>query len=255
MKTASPLHRLASVATSLLALLCVTAGAVVRADGLDPYLVARWTFNDGTLKADQGGYILERKDWGSSPALDLANGQARIGSGTFLTCKKINSADQPDLARTVTLWVRLRIESPLANDAFLFGLRDQVDPGEWRNIVLCALGQPTQPGHTSFYSRLSNKEICSRSSNLPELLPGDFRTLALVFDGNARTVTWYVDGQQLEGRHRDATALDAFNNFAIGRLKASASAPPMSVDEIRIYGIALTSEWIAEIDPVSSPTK
>lgn len=255
MKITSPVHciRFTGRLAALAAALFCSASAILQADGLDQYLVARWTFNDGTLKADHGGYILEQVDFGSKPGLEIINGQAHLKPGTLLASAKINSKDKPELKKTVTMWMRVKFEEPLSNDAFLFGLRDQVAPGAWKNIVFTALsangGGKTQ-NRATFFSRLHNQEKSSRSSSLPEISAGEFHTLALVFDGNKKTVALLVDDTKLEHSHRDATSLDDFDNFGVGRLAGPAAPPPMIIEEIRIYSIALTPEWIGEIDPV-----
>lgn len=231
--------------------LALFGGCVVAGEPMDKHLVARWTFNSGTLKSDVGGYTLQSRDWGSAPFLDLVDGKVRIGPGTLLVSDKINSTDLPKLGETLTIWIRLRIETPIVNDASFCGLRDQVEPGGWNNLVFCGLGQPGQPDHTSLFARFHTKAKFGRSSTLPELKPGAFHDIAMVFDGYGKTITYYVDGQELSGKHGDATALDAFNNFAIGRLSASAASPEMVVDEIRIYNTALNAQWIGEIEPVA----
>jgi hypothetical protein len=257
MRNTSPIHSIrppGRAATSLAALLCLTA-AGLHANGLDQHLVARWTFNDGTLKADHGGHVLERTDFGSTPGLEISGGQARLKPGTLLVSPGINSTDKPELKKALTIWVRVKFETPLKNDAFLFGLRNQTAPGEWKTIVFTALGangDGTTQNRATFISRLHNQEASSRSSSLPEIPAGEFHTLALVFDGAKKTSGLIIDDTRLEHTHRDATSLDAFDNFAIGRLKASSAPPPMVIEEIRIYAIALTLEWIAEIDPLVS---
>jgi hypothetical protein len=235
-----------------LAVFAVICSCSLAEEPLDKYLVARWTFNGGSLKSDVGNYPLRQMDWGSGPSLDLTNGEARIGRGTLLIAEGINSKALPKLTGTVTVWIRLMIETPIVNDSFFYGFRDQPEPGNWKNLVFCGLGQPGQPDHSSLFCRFASKAQFGRSSTLPELKPGAYHNIAMVFDGNANTVTYYIDNQELSGRHKEATELDAFDNFAIGRLSASAASPEMVVDEIRIYSTALNSKWIAEIDPVTS---
>ncbi|MFA6960907.1 MAG: LamG-like jellyroll fold domain-containing protein [Opitutaceae bacterium] len=219
---------------------------------LDKYLVARWTFNGGSLKSDVGNYKLRQMDWGSAPSLDFDKDAARIGRGTLLICDDINSKALPKLTSTVTIWIRVLFETPIVNDSFFYGFRDEPEPGNWKNLVFCGLGQPGQPDHSSLFCRFASKAQFGRSSTLPEMKPGLFHNVAMVFDGNANSITYYVDSQELIGKHKEAASLDAFTNFAIGRLSASAASPEMVVDEIRIYGTALNSKWIGEIDPVVS---
>lgn len=255
MKITSSLHYIKSIGRIAACATAIIGSSVVSlwADGLDQYLVARWTFNDGTLKADHGDAVLKPINVGSNQGCEIIKGQAHLKPGTLLATASINSSDKPELKKTVTIWVRLKFEGPLNNDAFFLGLRDEVGPGDWGNIVFTALsangGGKTQ-NRTTFSTRLHNQEKSSRGSSLPEITPGEFHSISLIFDGNKKTSTLLVDSNKLEHSHRDATSLDDFAGFGIGRLKTSVAVPPMIIEEIRIYSIALSPEWIAEIDPV-----
>lgn len=243
--------RLLRIAAALLSSFLIISSLQAQS-GLDQYLVARWTFNQGSLKSDQGDFSLRKLDFGTMPTLSFEDGVAKLGPGTLLVCEAINSTDQPDLAKAVTIWLRVRFDAPIVTDSFFFGLRNQSPAGDWAHMVLSALNRAKPENNTAFFTKLgSDANLSSGSRNLP-LEPGKFHTMALVFDGNTKTVTYLVDGQKLEGKHKDASALSAFNNFSIGRLKAAGANPPASVDEVRLYSVALTPEWIAEIEPVSN---
>ncbi|MFA6959194.1 MAG: LamG-like jellyroll fold domain-containing protein [Opitutaceae bacterium] len=228
--------------------LSVAAGAAGAA-GLDQYLVARWTFNDGSLKADKGGYLLRMLEIGSGSSLTVEKGQANLGRGTLLACENINSATMPKLGRNITIWARLRIDAPAPATAFLFGLRDQVPAGDWKNMVLAVRARDLPANATNAFVRFATGSQMNSPSLSVALEPGKFVSVALVFDGDTKAVTYVVDGQSLVGKHKDAVALGDFNNFAIGRLK-EAGAVAMTIDEVRIYSVALSPEWVADITPV-----
>lgn len=236
--------RLGSV---FVAFLCLSASAV--AANLDQYLVARWTFNDGSLKAEKGGYVLRTVVAGSDPLLTFENGQVRLGRGMLLVCEDISSATKPGLANEITIWARLRLDTAAPQAAFLFGLRDLPEPGDWRNMVLAVLARDKPVDTTLAFSRFSSGAQLGSPSNSTPITPGKFVSVAMVFDGMAKTVTYIVDGRAFEVKHQDADRLGDFDNFAIGRLK-EAAAVAMTVDEIRVYSVAISPEWVADIAPV-----
>ena len=212
-------------------------------------LFARWTFSDGLLKSDIGNFTLRQVDDGNEPTLTVANGHAKLGPRALLVCEQINSKDMPQLAKAVTLWARLRIDAPAENDAFLFGLRDTEELGNWRNMVLAMLSRPTPANSTGIFGRVAaGANIGSGPSSMIPIMPGRFVSIGLVFDGEKRELTYVVDGRVVAAKHRDATSLADFTSLAVGRLKTEGLVP-LTIDELRIYSVALSPEWVAEIAP------
>lgn len=228
----------------LLTLSCL-AGSASAAD----ILLARWTFSDGLLKSDIGGFTLRQVDDGNEPTLTLANGHAKLAPRALLVCEEINSMDMPQLAKALTLWARIRIDAPTENDAFLFGLRDMEGIGNWRNMILAMLARPEPANSTGVFGRVSaGANIGSGPSSMVPVVPGRFVSVGMVFDGEKRELTYVVDGRSVSAKHRDATALAEFTHLAVGRLKAEGLVP-LTIDELRVYSVALSPEWVAEISP------
>lgn len=234
-----------SLAGFLFAVLCL-----VRPAAADDILVARWTFNDGLLKSDVGDFTLRQIDQETEPTLILANGQARLAPRGLLACDQINAKDMPRLAKAVTLWARLRIDSPVKNDAFLFGLRDTEGLGNWRHMILAMLARPEPAHSTGIFGHLSSgASVGSGPSSMISIQPGRFVSIALVFDAERREVTYFVDGETFVSRQRETTPLAEFTSLAVGRLKAEGLAA-LTIEELRVYSVALSPEWVAEIAPV-----
>ncbi|MDR1282969.1 MAG: hypothetical protein LBK99_19425 [Opitutaceae bacterium] len=221
--------------------------SVACAAGLDQYLVARWTFDKtNPLQSDTGNLTLRQSGTGRDQTLEFANGAAILGAGTTLVCEQINSKEKPGLAKAITIWARLRLASTAAPDSFLLGLRNETAKGDWRNMILAAHSRAS--GVTGFFSTLAGNTQASSGSRSLALEPDRFVSLALVFDGSEKSLTCLVDGQPLAAKHKDALALADFNNFAIGRLKETGGTA-MTIDEVRIYSIALSPEWVADLTP------
>lgn len=212
-------------------------------------LVARWTFGDGLLKSDIGGFTLRQADEGNEPTLTLSNGHAKLGPRALLVCDEINSKDMPQLAKALTIWARIRLDAPAENDAFLFGLRDVEGMGNWRNMVLAMLARPEPANSTGIFGRTSaGANVGSGPSSMIPIVPGRFVSVGLVFDGVRREQSYIVDGSAVSMKHRDAASLADFTHLALGRLKAEGLVP-LTIDELRIYSVALSPEWVADIIP------
>lgn len=212
-------------------------------------LLARWTFSDGLLKSDIGGFTLRQIDEGAEPTLTIANGHAKLGPRALLICDEINSKDMPQLAKAITVWARIRIDAPAENDAFLFGLRDVEGMGNWRNMVLAMLARPEPANSTGIFGRTSaGTNVGSGPSSMLPIEPGRFVSVGLVFDGATREQSYIVDGRVVSLKHRDAASLADFTHFALGRLKTEGLVP-LTIDELRIYSVALSPDWVADITP------
>lgn len=213
-------------------------------------LLARWTFSDGLLKSDVGDFTLRQVDDGAEPTLTLGGGQAKLGPRALLVCDQINAKDTPQLAEAVTLWARIRIDAPVRSDAFLFGLRDLEGTGNWRNMILAQLARPEPANSTGIFARIGPEtNVGSGRSGMIPIIPGRFVSVALVFDGLKKEVTYVVDGVGVATRHHDATSLAGFTSLAIGRLKTEGLVP-FTIDELRVYTVAFSPEWAAEIEPL-----
>lgn len=241
---------------SLRLLCCLLAASTsLVASGLDQHLVARWSFNnamfaDDNLKSDVGSHALRVVRHGQDAEISFGDGAVTLGRGLLLVCESISSKDTPALSSSVTLWARMRVEQAASGDCFGFGLRATTAPGDWRDMVLATLHRP-EPRHAiGFFARhLDMAHELTSGSRHHLVEPGRWVTAALVFDGVRREVSYVVDGKVINGRHHDAATLATFTNFSLGRLKASGGNASLSFDEVRVYRVALSPEWIAEIQP------
>lgn len=231
----------------LLALLSMISP--LAASGLDQHLVARWSFNDQSMKSDRGNYTLVKRDAGRQATLELVDGAARLGPGALLVCDALDSRRHPGLRTAVTLWARVWMDTPAERDAFLFGLRAKTQPGDWGDMVLVAMARPQPPGASGFFATLGAGGRLASGSRVLPVAPGRFVSMALVFDASSKSITYVVDGKTVISGDREAVDLADFNNFAIGRLK-EAGGVGITVDEVRVYSIALSPEWIADIQPL-----
>ncbi len=240
-----------------LRLICglLAASTSLAASGLDQHLVARWSFNnamfaDDNLKSDVGPHALRVVRHGQDAEISFGDGAVTLGRGLLLVCESISSKDTPELSSSVTLWARMRVEQAATGDCFGFGLRSKTAPGDWSDMVLTTLHRPEPRHATGFFARhldMPNELTSGSRHHLIE--PGRWVTVALVFDGTKREVSYVVDGKVLNGRHHDAITLATFTNFALGRLKSTGGNASLSFDEVRVYRLALTPEWIGEIQP------
>lgn len=219
-----------------------------QASALDRHLVARWSFDRGSLRAETGGFHLEKRNVGSEVALDPASDSVTLGSGVLLSCGEINSEAFPGLRKAATLWARLKLEGDVRADGFLFGFSGVDGGGDWDDMALALLMRPEPVNSLRLFSKLEGGATVSSGSRAVEIESGRFVTIALVFDGENRVATCYVDGKPVVSRFREKARIRPFGNFSIGRLKL-AGGVGVTVDELRVYSVALPAEWVAEIEP------
>lgn len=236
--------------------LLAASTSLLASTGLDRHLVARWTFNDamfsdGNLKSDVGAHAFRVVRHGQDADIAFGDGVVTLGRGMLLVCDSISTKATPELSSSVTIWARLRVDQPARGDCFGFGLRSKSEPGDWLDMVLATMHRPKPENATGFFARhLDMAHELTSGSRHHIIEPGRWVSAALVFDGTKREVSYVVDGKVINGRHHDAITLATFTNFALGRLKASGGNAGLGFDEVRVYRIALTPEWIAEIKPV-----
>lgn len=234
----------------LITIVLATASFVstLQASALDRHLVARWSFDRGSLRADTGDFSLETRNVGREVSLSPSSDAVTLDSGVLLSCAEINSEAFPGLRKAVTLWARLKLEGDVTVDGFLFGFSGVEGGGDWNDMALALLMRPEPANSLRLFSKLDGGETVSSGSRSVEVESGRFVTIALVFDGANRTATCYVDGKPVVSRFREKAQLKPFNNFSIGRLKL-AGGVAVTVDELRVYSVALPAEWVAEIEP------
>lgn len=229
------------------------AASMARAD-LTKNMIAQWTFNQGDQSALVDSVnklaLAEKGAGGDQTTTFNPDGTVTLGRGRLLVVTDINTEKYPQLAKSVTIWARLRIDEP-TQMAFILGLLDDEKPADWKQqtftISYNPQGKPS-PAIGAFGWLTSGKPELTTGSESKPLAAGEFKTVAIAWDGDSKTLTFYFDGAVAKRTYSkgDAT-LQNFKSFALGRLKESSSTK-ITVDEVRIYDVALTPDWIGEIE-------
>jgi|GEM_PF-1598504 len=213
-------------------------------------MIARWDFENGDDQPwtdEVSGKPMERRGLGADQTVEReANGLLKLGKGTLLFSRAVNSAEHPELTHGITLWARVRFhEKPDA--AFLFGLMATAQPGDWKDqtLIVRSLGEG-KSGLGFFGQTQSGGELTNGSALLP-IPPDTVMNIALVYDGGRRRVTLYVNGEEIS-RHdpKWTPPLRDFEAVAVGRLNQHGRAA-LSIRELRVYSVPLSREWINEI--------
>lgn len=238
---------------ALVAVVCAGLAWQARAD-LTKNMIAQWTFNQpdsGALVDSVSKIRFEEKGAGGDQTTTYnPDGTATLGRGRLLVAAAINTEKFPQLAKSVTIWARIRVDEP-TQLAFIMGLLDADKPADWKQQTLCLNYNPQgKPSPTigGFGWLTSGKPELTTGSESKPLLTGEFKTVAIAWDGDSKTMTFYFDGVSVQRRYpRGDATLQAFKSLAVGRLKES-STTKITVDEVRIYDVALTPDWIGEIE-------
>lgn len=230
-------------------LLCLlVAGAPLFAEKKDPNLIAQWTFQKD-LKADWGGFELSEIDWGSDAQMMQRDGMVHLGGGRLLINHELNSGAFKNLRESATIWARMRLDAVPAQACFLMGFRNESDPAVWKDMSFALFYDTRNGGGVGFYSMLNNGEqFAGGSTSLAPVKPGEFFTVALVFDGPGGGREVMVNGKLINREMKlPAKTLAEFTNFALGRLMKH-STVAMTFDEVRIYGSPLSQGEIIRIE-------
>lgn len=236
--------------------LCLAGAPASRADFTEN-LLARWTFNRSGapgLLDDMGSIALQAATSPGAPATAPKfnpDGSVSLASSQALFADGLNSTRFPALGKGVTIWSRLRIDSEKAeHTSFLFGLLKDNRGADWADAVLVFLqALPSTGGGLGVFAHLSDRAEMSIGKNTVPEKPGVFVNVAIVFDGQKQELTAVVDGEIHSVKRAQANVLDAFGTLALGQAKRTGGAA-VTFDELRVYSVPLTPEWIAEISAV-----
>lgn len=226
-----------------------------RADVLDENLVARWSFQSGSLESDVGDYAFSEAGRGSLKSQD---GTVTLSGHKHLMVPEINSTDLPKLAEGVTIWARLRFdELPPKNEANVLGLQAVASDGSWDAITFSLLHRVDSKDASNsgiiFLAKLDNgTELGMGPSGKQPVALGEFINVAIVFDGANHRASLWINDHEVTRKNRDAEQLQAFAAFAIGMLTKHNTSCTITFDEVRIYSTVLGSEWLEEIEPLSN---
>ncbi len=226
-------------------------------------LLAGWTFNSqgsqtAALTADQGtlaGTVLSLTGTGLTLNGD---GTVGLGTGAVLYTNAINSTAQPTLLSNVTIWVSFTLTgAPGAPNNAIFGLTTATPYLSASNAgvagaVALAYQVNTGPQVRVIGTYSDNTTVFGPGSGLTPITVGTQNSAAIVFSKN----TSYADDTNGTFHSQTPTAmatLDAFTDFAIGRLFSSGNDGAITVNEVRIYDGAMTSTQIAGLSPTPVP--
>ncbi|MFA6961670.1 MAG: LamG-like jellyroll fold domain-containing protein [Opitutaceae bacterium] len=255
------LFRVSPTLPQSLVLACLVFGtASLRADFTEG-LLARWTFNKPgkpLLLDDTHGIPFLAAGRSGFDRVVQANpdGSVTLAPGQFLTASELGAEKNPALQKSVTLWARLRIEpGPQQHTAFLMGLQRDPKPGDWENAAFVLVYRPQVMGAGAglfFYGNIDpGKPMGAGANHTVVEKPGQYVSAAIIFDGVRQTMSLVVDGEVQTVKKEGARLLIPAGAFTIGHLQATGDTT-VTFDEVRIYGTALSPDWIAEIEPVSS---
>ena len=255
----SPLTLLGRTGLYCAAFYFTTAG--LRAD-FTQNLVARWTFNqpgeNGLLDDIKGvPFKVATYPAGAAAASPLpSNGVIELHNGAYLVATDLVKGRETKLARSLTLWARLRIDGAAsASTGFLLGLVSKPAPGDWDDVSLVLIHRPeTMKRNVGFTSlaRLENGRDFSLGERTVPDSTGRFVNVALVFNAHTGTLTLWIDGVVETAVRSDIVPLQPAAALMLGRLK-QAAGPDATFDEVRLYDIALSPEWLGDISPVANP--
>lgn len=235
----------------LLLLFLFLAGATV--PGSDAkQLLARWSFPSGAdeifaLTDDSGKLTLKKTLLGNDARVVLnPDGTVLLGASVMLYAPEFNSRNYPELTSSVTLYCRVKYLEK-HQTAFTIGLLDEIVPREWQQIACGAFF-----ADNGIRSRITGPQgECGTQGILP-YRENDFNDIAVSFDAKAGRLLLYVNGRTAVSEKIRITRLDDFQSFAVGRLKVG-GGQAMVLDEVRIYGKALSADEIADLVPPPPP--
>jgi hypothetical protein len=225
------------------------------AGDMDQNLIARWTFKDGSLKSDVGDFEFQEGGRGS---LEAGAGKITLSDRKFLFCPGISAEALPELQNSVTLWARVKLdERPKEGELGVMGLQAGPAAGSWSDLVFSLLYRPMVdvPEHAgmAFLARPQNsQELGVGERRFQPVSEGQWFNVAIVFNGTTHSAGMWVSstGQFVDTKLREASALQDFGAFLIGKLFQPGAGTPVTFDEVRIYSTALDAQWLEEITPV-----
>ncbi len=224
-----------------------------RADDLDQNLVARWTFKDGSLDSDVGGFSFV--EGGKTGTVDPENGSVTVRGRKYLVASDISVAKFPDLAKSVTLWARLKFEQlPPENVANIFGLQTVPGNGSWPSISFALIYRGPEPelanpGLTVLARLKAGTEIGVGPRRFVPVAAGEYFNAAVVYDSSTGTVNLWVNGSLVSSKGASGLALQDFEALGIGQLSSPGVDVAVTYDEVRVYSVALDQQWLEEITP------
>jgi len=225
-----------------------------QAEAMDQNLIARWTFQNGSLKSDVGDFELQE---GGRGAMEVGKRSVTLRDRKFLFCPEISSTALPELRKSVTIWARVKFdELPKEGDLGVFGLMVGQGAGSWRDFTfnLLCRSLPEDPAHAglAFFARTEGGgEVGVGVRRYQPVSADEFVNVAIVFNSANRTAGMWVSSTRLwvESKVPADVGLQDFGAFLIGKLMAPGAETAITFDEVRVYSTALDAQWLEEISP------
>lgn len=225
------------------------------AGDMDQNLVARWTFQDGSLKSDVGQFEFQE---GNGGFVEPGKGSVTLVGPKVLSCAGLSSSLHPELQGNLTLWVRVKFEElPKDGELGVAGLQSGNEAGGWSSLIFSLLYRPMADDPVNaglgFLARTQGTEELGVGRDLfQKVVPGEFVNVAIVFNGQNNSAAMWVSrsGIWAESKRENATLLENFDALLIGKLIAPGADTSMTFDEVRLYANSLDPSWLAEISAV-----
>lgn len=250
----SRLGTIAAVVGLVAGLVCGCGAGPIQAVGLNPDplttgLVAHWRFDDasGTSLADSSGNHHDGSIVGSTWSWIAGHfdGALHLEQGD-----SVGVDDFPDATSswTVAAWVQIPSQTVDAGDATLISTEDALKGG-WELLVTSSryhfgywTGVPTLNDYA--YAECSN---CIR--------PGRWQHLAAAVDGEAMTLTLYLDGERQTRNPIPRLISPGVPTLSMGRWATPDPARPLvgSLDDVAIWNRALSADEIALLVEAPAP--
>lgn len=230
----------------------------IDAVGLDPAaltaeLVAHWSFDEGTgtVAHDGAGKGHDGTIYGSTWSW-LAQGRfasaLRLGQGDYVAVEGFPDATS---SWTVAVWLRIASADTGMGEVTVISA-EEVFQGGWEiNLIardaeqLYHFGFWTGPGSTEY--AYYNCEGC--------LLPDRWQHVAVVVDGQALTLAFYLDGELKTRQSIPKTILPGVSTLYMGRWAVTDPARLLagSLDDVAIWSRPLVSTEIAQLTRAPVP--
>lgn len=226
-------------------------------------LVGQWTFNNGDssdLTSTVGSHVFTEEDFGSNPTTTFNNdGTITLGSGRFLNVASINSTAISTMSSNATIWIRAKFDTTPSDFHAYAGLASGSDKSE----LTLSLAARSRSNSTLYFSgRTGSGSTIAPDSGFVGPVGSEYFEVAVVFDnetdsngdphGTQSSIRHYLNGDGSFARQGAGTTMQMFDAFMVGRVFSGAAAQ-ITIDEVRVYDEALTTQQVQEISAVPVP--
>lgn len=210
-------------------------------------MVAHWTFDEGegTVVLDSSGNMRDGALTGGTWVQDGRFGKAmHLGEGEFMA---VDSFPNATASWSVSAWVRLTSDEPAPE--VLATVVSTENIGGWEINIDYAQSPPGM--HFGFWKGPETSDYQFLICFCME--PRRWTHAAAVVDGEARTMSLYLDGQLDQAAPIDVTIAPGSDTLYVGRWGGAGRFLFADVDDIVIHSRALVPAEVAELSQRSPP--